>query len=75
MTGNYYEDYCEEPERKSIPVYEYDELLQSHLDLEERNDLAETYLCDIIRAIKKGDRDEIEELAKDAEQEMGYKSL
>ena len=72
---NYYELYGEEPERKNVPVYEYDELLQQHLDLEERNDLAETYLCDLIRAIQGGDKDEIDELVKDAKEELGYKTL
>lgn len=72
---NYYERYSEEPERTSVPVYEYDELLQQYLDLEQRNDTAETYLCDLIRAIKGGDKDEIDELVKDAKEELGYKTL
>lgn len=73
MTGNYYEDYCEEPERSSVPISEYDELLQEKIQLEEENGDYYDYLNDICWAYQQGDKDILEETIKEIKEKMGWK--
>ena len=70
---NYYERYDEEPERKHVPISEYDELLQDNIQLEEKNGDYYDYLNDICWAYQQGDTDILDETIKEVKEKMGWK--
>lgn len=70
---NYYERYDEEPERKSVPISEYEELLQEHLRMEEENGDMYDYLNDLVWAYEQNDKDILEDTVKEVKEKMGWK--